>query len=68
MTTNFFTLLDLGCAADIQTHTCIEFERVASGGCLWIAEHHSDFGAQLIDENEDRVRLGNRARQFTQGL
>ena len=57
MTTNFVALLDLSGAADVQTYTRIEFERVSSSGCLWIAKHHSDFGAQLIDKNEDRVRF-----------
>ena len=57
MTTNFVALLDLGGAADVQANTRLEFECVASGGCLWVAKHHSDLGAQLINKYENSMRL-----------
>ena len=52
-------LLDLADAADVDADAGVEFQRLAAGRRLGIAEHHADLFANLVGENADRARLGN---------
>src|SRR5579884_1669080 len=61
-------LLDRTDAADVEAQRGVEFERIAAGRGLGIAEHDADLEADLIDENDDRPRARNRAGQFAQRL
>src|SRR5450755_3585929 len=54
-----------GCdAPNIDADRRIELERFAASGRLGIAEHHTDFFANLVDKDQAGTRLGNGARQF----
>ena len=62
------TVLDLGGAADVQTHGCVELEGVAAGGCFRIAEHNADFLTQLVDENAAGAGFGDVGGEFAESL
>ena len=38
-------------AADVQANGSIEFQGSPAGGCFWIAKHHTDFFADLVNED-----------------
>src|SRR5215831_3822449 len=40
---------------DVETHACVELERVSPGGGLGVAEHDPDLHADLVDEDHERV-------------
>ena len=44
----FFSCLD---PAHVQAHGGVELQRAAAGGGLWVAVHHADLLAQLVDED-----------------
>src|SRR3546814_12655373 len=52
------TDFDRAAAADIETHRCIEFERVAAGRGFGVAVHHADLHEQLVEEGPDERRDG----------
>src|SRR5262245_44242741 len=62
------TVLDARDAADVETHRRVELQRAAAGGRLRVAEHHADFFAQLVDENEAGFRLRHDAGALPQRL
>src|SRR3546814_433004 len=63
-----FTDFDRAGAADIETHRCIEFERVAAGRGFGVAVHHADLHAQLVDEDHERFRFADRAGKLAERL
>src|ERR1700736_1120036 len=67
-TDHFLAILDRPDAANIHAYRRIELQGVAAGGRFWIAEHHADFHADLIDENHDGIRPLDVAGQFAQRL
>ena len=48
-------VLDGADAADVEPDRGVEFERVAAGGGLGVAEHHADLHADLVDEDHHAV-------------
>src|SRR5262249_41927181 len=56
-----FALLDRADAADIEPHRGVELQRVAAGRGFGRAEHHADLHADLVDEDDHRVGLLDRA-------
>src|SRR3546814_1950011 len=54
--------------SDIETHRCIEFERVAAGRGFGVAVHHADLHAQLVDEDHERFRFADRAGKLAERL
>src|SRR5215472_818166 len=52
-------------AADVHSHGGIEFQRAAAGGSFRIAEHHADFFANLVDEDEAGLRFRNNGGELT---
>src|SRR5713101_4338624 len=65
---HFLFLLHGAGAADVQAHRGIEFERVATAGGLGVAENDADLHADLVDEDHQRARARDRARQLAQRL
>src|SRR6202789_4575246 len=61
-------VLDRADAADIEPHRGIELQRVAARRRLRIAEHDADLHADLVDEDDDGVGLGDRAGELAQRL
>src|SRR5213594_1462641 len=61
-------VLDGAEAADVEPDRGVELERVAAGGGLRVAEHDTDLHADLVDEDDDRPRLGDGARQLAERL
>ena len=55
-------------AADFQPHARIELQRAATRRGLRIAEEHADLLSDLVDEDDDRMALGDRGRELTQRL
>src|SRR4029077_2730636 len=55
-------VLDGAEPADVEPHGGIELERVAPRGGLRIPEQDADLHADLVDEDDDRAGLGDRAR------
>src|SRR5581483_8199683 len=55
-------------AADVEPDGGVELERVAAGGGLWIAEQDADLHADLVDEDDDGPRLGDRPRELPERL
>src|SRR3546814_5981189 len=60
--------LDGGEAADVEADRGIELQRMAAGGGLRVAEHHTDLHADLVDEDHHGVRLGDRGGQLAERL
>src|SRR5690606_27779794 len=65
---HFVAALDRADAADVQAHRGVELERVAAGGGFRVAEHHADLHADLVDEDDDRVRAFDVAGELAQRL
>src|SRR6266851_1967022 len=65
---DFLTALDRANAADVEPDRGVELERVAAGGRLRIAEHHSDFHPDLIDENDQYIGALDIRRELAQRL
>ena len=55
-------------AADVDAHRRVELQRAAAGRRFRIAEHHADLLAQLVDEDEARLRLRDDAGELAQRL
>ena len=64
----YFAFLDGGDAADVGANGGIEFQRAATRGGFGITKHHSDFFANLVDENQAGIRFRNVAGEFAHGL
>src|SRR5205807_10427444 len=60
--------LDGGYAADVRAYRRIELQGAAASGGLRIAEHDADLFADLIDEDETRIRFGHMAGELAHGL
>ena len=61
-------ILDRTGPADIETHRCIEFQRVASRCRLGRTIHDADLHADLIDEDDEAARTADRACDLAQRL
>src|SRR6185295_15731082 len=61
-------VLDAGDAADVDAHRRVELQRAAAGGRFGVAEHHADLLAELVDEDEGGLALGDGARELPQRL
>jgi hypothetical protein len=61
-------VLDLAGAADVEADRGVEFQRVAAGRRLRIAVHDADLHADLVDEDDQALGLGDRAGQLAQRL
>src|SRR6185436_18512485 len=61
-------LLDLADAADVEADRGIEFQRIAARGGFGRAIHHADLHADLVDEDQHGLRLGDRGGEFAEGL
>src|SRR5690348_157131 len=60
--------LDGGDAADVDTDRGVELECATAGGGFGVAEHDTDFFADLVDENQRGAGLGYRSGELAQGL
>ena len=67
-TDHLVVFLDRADAADIEAHRGVELERVATGGGFGAAEHDTDFHADLVDENHQRVGAFDVGGELAQGL
>src|SRR5579863_5251491 len=56
--------LDGGDAADVDANGGVELEGAAAGGGFGIAEHDTDFFADLVDEDQCGARFGDRAGEL----
>src|SRR5579875_5390 len=65
---DLLAVLDGAGAADVEADGGVELERVAARRRLGIAEHDADLHADLIDEDDDRVRAFDVAGQLAQRL
>ena len=61
-------VLDAGDAADVHADRRVELQRAAAGRRFRIAEHDADLLAQLVDEDEARLRLRDGAGELPQRL
>src|SRR5262245_5885378 len=61
-------VLDGAEPADVEPHRGVELERVAARGGLRVAEHHADLHADLVDEDDDGARLGDRPGELAERL
>src|SRR5262249_19646603 len=61
-------LLDRADAAYVEPDRGVEFQRVAAGRGLGIAEHHTDLHADLVDEDHHAARFGDRAGELPERL
>mmetsp|Transcript_11888 Transcript_11888/g.47917 ORF Transcript_11888/g.47917 Transcript_11888/m.47917 type:complete len:378 (+) Transcript_11888:1299-2432(+) len=53
---------------DVQPHARVELQRITAGRHLWAAEHHADLVADLVDEDEHGLALGERGGDDAHGL
>src|SRR5206468_9187099 len=65
---HFFAFFDLRHAANVDAHRGVELEGAATAGGLWVAEHHTDLFADLVDEDQACSGLGDDAGELPQGL
>src|SRR5690348_17262396 len=65
---HLLALLDLADAPDLQPQRGIEFQRVAAGGGLRIAEHHADLHADLVEEDQHALAARDAAGELAQRL
>ena len=61
-------LLDRADAADVETDGGVELQRIAAGGGLGRAVHHTDLHADLVDEDHHGVGLVDRGGELAQRL
>src|SRR5262249_11787101 len=61
---DFFFILQRADAADVEPHRGVEFQRVAAGGGFGVAEHHTDFLADLVDEDDGAAGTADGGRQL----
>ena len=61
-------LLDALDPADVQPDGGVELQGVAAGGGLGVAVHDADLHAELVDEDDHAVGLGDGTRQLPEGL
>ena len=61
-------VLDAGDAADVDADRRVELQRAAAGRGFRIAEHDADLLAQLVDEDEARLRLRDGAGELAERL
>ena len=55
-------------AADIDADRRVKLQRAAARGGFRIAEHHADFLADLVDENQAGLRFGDDGGELAQRL
>ena len=51
VTDNIFFVFNLPRATNIQTHRCIEFQRISPRCCFRITEHHSNLHTNLVNKD-----------------
>ena len=68
ITENILTVLYLSEAANVDTHRCVELQRITSGGGFGRAEHHAELVAKLVDEDAGGVGLRYGCSELAQGL
>src|SRR5215471_1450220 len=61
-------VLDARNPADVQPNGGVELERPTASGGFGVAEHDADLFAQLVDEDERRLRLRDNSCQFSERL
>src|SRR5262245_10887058 len=61
-------VLDGAEAADVEPYRGVELERIAAGGGLGVPEEHPDLHPDLVDEDDDRPRLGDGRRELAERL
>src|SRR5262245_33622644 len=61
-------VLDARDAADVEPDRRVELERAPARGRFGVAEHDADLLAQLVDEDEARLRLGDDAGELAERL
>ena len=61
-------VLDRADAADVDADRRVELQRAAAGRRFRVAEHDADLLAQLVDEDEARLRLRDDAGELAQRL
>ncbi len=62
------TGLQLADPPDVEAHGAVELQRAAPRRRLRAAEHHADLLADLVDEDDHAVGLGDRPGQLPQSL
>ena len=65
---DFFAIFELADAANVDSAGAVELQCAAAGRRFGAAEHHADFLADLVDEDNDRFALGNDAGQLSHRL
>ena len=60
--------LDLARAPNVEPNRRIEFQGIAARGGFGAAIHDADLHANLVDEDDDALGLGNRAGELAKGL
>ena len=68
VTDNLVAILDSTCLADVEANRSIELQRVTAGGGLWVAEHHADLLAELVDKDTGGVGLVDSSGEFAERL
>ena len=63
-----FLVLDRSDTANIKTHRSIKFKGIATRCGFRRSIHHTDFHADLVDEDHHAVGARDRGRQLAQGL
>src|SRR5664280_1126045 len=62
------TILDRADAPDVDTNRRVELQRAPAGCGFRVAEHHANLFADLVDEYQAGVRLGDGGGKFAQSL
>ena len=63
-----FFFLDGTDASDVESHACVEFEGVSSGGGFRAPKHDADFHTDLVDEDDHAVSAFDISGEFSQSL
>ena len=68
VTDNLVAILDSTYLADVEANRSVELQRVTTRGGLWVAEHHADLLAKLVDEDTGGVGLVDSSGEFAESL
>src|ERR1035437_9162831 len=67
-THHLVAILDRADAPDVDTNRRVELQGAAAGCGFRVAKHHANLLADLVDEYQAGVRLGDDGGKFAQGL